>query len=58
MMSELRRMIVSAENDLRQAKAQASPPGHPRRFIEFDAFAAFVRLDALRAALAAIERQS
>lgn len=53
-MAELRRMIAETETALLEARAQASPPGHPRRFLEADAFAASVRLTALRDALKAV----
>ena len=53
-MAELRRMIFEAQADLRHAKAAASLPEHPRRFLEVDAFAAKVRLIALLDALRAV----
>lgn len=53
-MDALRRLIREAEAELAAAKASASPPGHPRRFLEFDAFAAATRLKALRDAERAI----
>jgi hypothetical protein len=56
-MAEIRRMIVETEADLRHARAVASPSGSPKRFIEFDAFAAHVRLRALNDALAAVIRE-
>lgn len=53
-MEALRRLIREAEHDLAAARASESPPGHPRRFLEFDAFAAATRLKALRDAERAI----
>ena len=55
-MSELIKMLAEAEAELRDAKAAASPPDHPRRFLEFDAFAAAIRLRALCDAAEALQR--
>lgn len=55
-MAEIKRLIAETERDLAAARSAASPPGHPRRFLEFDALIARVRLQALREALAAVSR--
>ena len=57
-MAEIRRMITETEGWLAAARRSASPPGHPRRFLEFEAFACRVRLEALRQALCAAERDA
>lgn len=54
-MARIKLMIAETETELQWARSHASPPGHPRRFLEFEAFACHVRLKALRDALAAVE---
>jgi hypothetical protein len=54
-MSKLKALIREAEAQLADAKMSASPPDHPRWFSEFEAFAASVRLAALKDAMRAVE---